>query len=182
MPLKAHQQCSDKSYETSQCYWAWFGSVCIMCVQARSVAQSCLTLWDPKDCSPSGFSVQGILQQEYWSGLPFPPPGDLPDPGMELESPTSPALANGVFTTEPLGKPLSTHWGWPKTLAEKWHLWVLWAKQDQGCLPLLPLGNTQLLEHISLLGISSYLCIFAAALHRLSGPLPGQWARMTEQR
>ena len=165
MPLKAHQQCSDKSYETSQCYWAWFGSVCIMCVQARSVAQSCLTLWDPKDCSPSGFSVQGILQQEYWSGLPFPPP-----------------LANGVFTTEPLGKPLSTHWGLPKTLAEKWHLWVLWAKQDKGCLPLLPLGNTQLLEHISLLGISSYLCIFAAALHRLSGPLPGQWARMTEQR
>ena len=38
----------------------------------------------------------------YWSGLPFPPPGDLPDPGME---PTSPALAGGFFTTEPLGKP-----------------------------------------------------------------------------
>ena len=38
----------------------------------------------------------------YWSGLPFPPPGDLPDPGIE---PASPALAGGFFTTEPLGKP-----------------------------------------------------------------------------
>ena len=40
-------------------------------------------------------------RQEYWSGLPFPPPGDLPDPGIE---PASPALAGGFFTTEPHGK------------------------------------------------------------------------------
>ena len=45
----------------------------------------------------------GILQQGYWSGLPFPPPGDLPDPGIE---PTPPALAGRVFTPEPPGKPL----------------------------------------------------------------------------
>ena len=44
----------------------------------------------------------GIFRQEYWSELPFPPPGDLPDPGIE---PTSPALAGGLFTTEPPGKP-----------------------------------------------------------------------------
>ena len=44
----------------------------------------------------------GFPRQEYWSGLPFPPPGDLPDPGIE---PTSPALAGGVFITEPPGKP-----------------------------------------------------------------------------
>ena len=44
-------------------------------------------------------------KQEYWSGLPFPPPGDLPDPGIEL---VSPALAGGFFTTEPPGKPSST--------------------------------------------------------------------------
>ena len=37
-------------------------------------------------------------RQEYWSGLPFPPPGDLPDPRIE---PTSPALAGRFFTTEP---------------------------------------------------------------------------------
>ena len=39
-------------------------------------------------------------RQEYWSQLPFPPPGDFPDPGIEPESPMSPALAGGFFTTE----------------------------------------------------------------------------------
>ena len=38
---------------------------------------------------------------EYWSGLPFPPPGDLPDPGIEPASFEFPALAGGFFTTEP---------------------------------------------------------------------------------
>ena len=37
--------------------------------------------------------------QEYWSGLPFPPPGDRPDPGSESASLPSPALAGGFFTT-----------------------------------------------------------------------------------
>ena len=44
----------------------------------------------------------GFSRQEYWSGLPFPSPGDLPDPGIE---PASPELAHGFFTTEPPGKP-----------------------------------------------------------------------------
>ena len=43
-------------------------------------------------------------RKEYWSGLPFAPPGDLPDPGIEPMSLASPALA-GSFTAEPLGKP-----------------------------------------------------------------------------
>ena len=43
----------------------------------------------------------GFSRQEYWHGLPFPSPGDLPDPGIE---PTSPALAGGFFITEPPGK------------------------------------------------------------------------------
>ena len=43
-------------------------------------------------------------RQEYWSGLPFPTPGDLPDPGMEPTSPLSSTLAGGFFTTEPSGK------------------------------------------------------------------------------
>ena len=47
----------------------------------------------------------GFSREEYWSGLPFPPPGDLPDPGIEPMSPVSPALAGGCFTTEPPGKP-----------------------------------------------------------------------------
>ena len=41
----------------------------------------------------------GFSKQEYWSGLPCPPPGDLPNPGTEPESLTSPALAGGFFTT-----------------------------------------------------------------------------------
>ena len=41
----------------------------------------------------------GFSGQEYWSGLPCPPPGDLPDPGIEPSSPAAPALAGGFFTT-----------------------------------------------------------------------------------
>ena len=50
-------------------------------------AQSCLALCNPMHCSPPGSSVYGISQHEYWSGLPFFSPGDLPDPGIEPESP-----------------------------------------------------------------------------------------------
>ena len=46
-----------------------------------------------------------FARQEYWSGLPFPSPGDLPDPGIELASPASPALAGGFFTSESQGSP-----------------------------------------------------------------------------
>ena len=44
-------------------------------------------------------------RQEYWSGVPFPSPGDLPNPGIEPASLVSPALAGGFFTTMPPGKP-----------------------------------------------------------------------------
>ena len=40
-------------------------------------------------------------RQESWSGLPFLPSGDLPDPGLKLETPLSPAFVGGFFTTEP---------------------------------------------------------------------------------
>ena len=54
------------------------------------------------DYSPPGSSVHGILQQEYWSGLPFTSPGDLPDPGIE---PGSPTLQEDSLLAEPPGKP-----------------------------------------------------------------------------
>ena len=47
----------------------------------------------------------GFFRQEYWSGLPFPPPGGLPNPGIEPASLVSPVLAGEFFTTEPPGKP-----------------------------------------------------------------------------
>jgi len=59
----------------------------LKCVKVL-VAQSCLTLCDPMDCSLSGSSVLGFPREEYWNGLPCPSPGALPDPGIELRSPT----------------------------------------------------------------------------------------------
>ena len=44
-------------------------------------------------------------REEYWSELPFLLPGDLPNPGIKLESPASPALADGFFTTKAPGEP-----------------------------------------------------------------------------
>ena len=55
-------------------------------------------LCDPMDYTPLGSSVHRISRQEYWRGLPFLSPGDLPHPGIE---PIYPALAGGFFTTEP---------------------------------------------------------------------------------
>ena len=56
---------------------------------------ACPTLCNPMDCSPPGSSFHGISRQEYWNGLPFPSPGDLPDSGIE---PGSPALSGRLFT------------------------------------------------------------------------------------
>ena len=47
----------------------------------------------------------GFSKKEYWSGLPFPPPGDLPDPGIESKSPPFCILAGEFFTSEPPGNP-----------------------------------------------------------------------------
>ena len=93
-----------------------------MCVRVKSLS-SCSTLRDPMDCSPPDSSVCGILQErilewiaisssrgkEYWRGLPSPPPGDLPNPGIEPRSLMSPALADRFFTTEPTRKLPPTH-------------------------------------------------------------------------
>ena len=50
---------------------------------------------------------KGFSRQEYWSGLPLLPPGNLPDPGIELMPQGSPALAGGFFTTE---SPAEQNW------------------------------------------------------------------------
>ena len=66
------------------------------------VAQLCLTLCDPMACGPPGSSM-GFLRQEYWSGLPFPFPGDLPDPGIK---PRSPVLQGILYRLSCQGSPL----------------------------------------------------------------------------
>ena len=63
---------------------------CYHCVQL------CVT---PRTVAHQAPLSMGFSRQEYWSGFPCPPPGDLPDPGIELVSPVSPALAGRFFTT-----------------------------------------------------------------------------------
>ena len=80
-----------------------FADVCVcvcvcVCTRARSVVSDSWQLQAPLSMEFS--------RQEYWSGLPSPAPGDLPNPGIEPMSPVSPVLAGGFFTTEPPGKPL----------------------------------------------------------------------------
>ena len=62
---------------------------------------------DPMDCSLPGSCPWNFPRQEYWSGLPFPSPGDLPDPLIETTTLASPALSGIFFTTVPLGKPIN---------------------------------------------------------------------------
>ena len=80
-----------------------------MCVCVCVYVQLCLTLRDPTNCACQAPLSMGFSRQEYRSGLPCPPPGDLPDPGIELVSPVSPASAGRLFITEPPGKPCWCH-------------------------------------------------------------------------
>ena len=61
-------------------------------IYACLVGQSCLTLYDPDEACQDPLSTELFFRQEYWSGLPFPPPGNLPNPEFELTSRVSPAL------------------------------------------------------------------------------------------
>ena len=72
------------------------------CMLCRSVVSDSETPWTVACQAPL---LMEFSRQEYWSGVPFPTPVDLPDPGIEPASPVSPALAGRFFTTEPSGKP-----------------------------------------------------------------------------
>ena len=78
--------------------------VCVcVCVCVCIVTQLCLTLCDPMACSPPGSFVHGdFSRQEYWSELSCPPPGDIPNPGIE---PRAPSLQADSLPSESLGKP-----------------------------------------------------------------------------
>ena len=77
----------------------------------RSVTSNSLRPYWTVACQGPLFT--GLSRQDYWSGLPFPPPRDLPDPGIEPTSPKSPVLAGEFFTTDSPGKPGIT-WGGAK--------------------------------------------------------------------
>ena len=63
------------------------------------------SLWPPWTVAHLAPLSMGFFRQEYWSGLPFPPPGDLPNPGIEPESPVFPALQMDYLPTKLSGKP-----------------------------------------------------------------------------
>ena len=67
-------------------------------MHAKSL-QSCPILCDPWTVVCQALLSMEFSRQEYWNGLSCPPPGNLPDPEIELESPMSPALAGKFFTT-----------------------------------------------------------------------------------
>ena len=77
-----------------------------VCAQSLSRVQLFATQWTVTCQASLEFSSSSVefSRQEYWSGLPFPPPGDLPNQGLKPKSPASPALAGRFFTTAPPGK------------------------------------------------------------------------------
>ena len=70
--------------------------MCSSMLSHFSHIQLFVTLWTIAQQAPLSM---GFSRQEYWSGLPCPPPGDLPDPGIEPASLMSPGFAGGFFTT-----------------------------------------------------------------------------------
>ena len=79
------------------CRWSWPHYVCVH-------TQTCPTLVTPWTVPYQAHLSMGFSRQEYWSGLSFPTPGDLPNPGIEPMALASPALAARFFTTVPPGR------------------------------------------------------------------------------
>ena len=81
--------------------------VCV-CAGAHEslIAQARLTFFDPMGCNLPVPSVHGIVQSRILEWLPFPSPGELPDPRIELRSPMSLALQADPLPSEPSGTPL----------------------------------------------------------------------------
>ena len=131
----------------------WY-TFCCCCL----VAKSRLTLSNPKDCNLPGSSVYGISRARKLQWWPFPSPGDLPDPGIEL---VSPALVGRFFTTKTLGNNVYFTTIFKKLLREKrnlplpWSQWVMemQSKPRQFCPKILIyVCYSRRLGHESLLG------------------------------
>ena len=71
------------------------------------VLKKVLTFWDPWTVAHQTPLSMGVLRQEYWSGLPFPSPGNLPDPGIEPKSLT---LQTDSLPSEPPEKSINVNW------------------------------------------------------------------------
>ena len=107
-----------KSYSPHIQYLSWKAASRVLC----SVASDSLR---PVDCSLPGSSVHRILWARILGGLPFPPPEDLPDPGIKPTSPAPPALADGFFITG-------------ATLISSWPAYILFFLREF-CFSIFPL-------------------------------------------
>ena len=87
--------------------------LCYFC-QSLSRVRLFATPWTVGHQAPPSM---GFSRQEYWSGMPFPSPGDLPDSGIK---PRSPALQADTLTSEPLGKPPI----WEKNLKKNGYMYM----------------------------------------------------------
>ena len=102
------------------------------CILSCFSIQLCVTLWTPTCQTPLSM---GLSMQEYWSGLLCPPPGDLLNPGIEPESPVSPALAGEFFTTVQLARSFLKvlesfpHYPHPFIFLVKCEEWTLWGDE-----------------------------------------------------
>ena len=125
-----------------------------MCAQSLSRVQLFLTLWTVA-CQAS--LSMGFPSQEYWSGLPFPPPGDLPNPGVKPVSLMPPALKGGFFTT-------STTWDLTAS--------IIWALSTSGFL--LYLANVRQCKRskgrIREVFLSFSLCLVLQSVHGYNLP------------
>ena len=123
-----------------------------------------MSFYDPMDCSLPGSSVHGILHVRIWSGLPCPPPGDVPNSGVRDRTHIScgSCLAGRFCTAEPPGKPQRGHW-WlficqkkyyhvPHTLTHKRNpSFAIWAASGSGGVGVLMMMGCRILkgkEHV----------------------------------
>ena len=90
------------------------------------LSRLCAILCNSMDCIPSGSLVHGIPRQEYWSGLPCSPLGDVPDPRIK-----PPALQADSLPSEPPGKPMDNNINTPKCPSDMWLAMEKEAMQSQ---------------------------------------------------
>ena len=116
----------------------------VACVSAQLL--NCVLSCDSTGCSRQAVLFMTFSKQEYWSGLLFPTPNYLPNPGVKPASPVSPALAGRCFTTEPPWK--SQRW-----LGEG----LCWNHQ---CAGLEPWADDNLGPQVSAIALNQALCVY----------------------
>ena len=114
-----------------------------------SITQSCLTVCDPMDCSPPGSSVHGILQQEYWNGLPFPSTRDLSRPRDQT---WVSCRASRFFTIWATRRSHTTH------IKHDLHSWRL--HQESESVPPPPPNSMALLSLVPTSWLSSVMSLY----------------------